>query len=376
MHHSIRLLRELIALPSVNPAFLAPGDPCGGELRIAKFLQATAAKAGLDVQLDRVAPGRFNVLIRLAPVPRTRQRILLAPHLDTVGGESPRLFKPRLKNGRLFGRGACDTKGSVAAFLTAVLALARSGRRPQETEIIFAGLIDEENGQMGSRHLARRGPRAELAIVGEPTRLALVTAHKGGLWYELETIGQAAHGARPELGRNAVHAMARAVDLLETEYARLLRGRQHPLLGTATVNVGSIRGGVQPNIVPDRCVAQVDRRSLPGEFPDRVADEIVKLLKRRGIAVSIRALRAEPCPAMETDHHLPLVGELMNIVGQRKPRGVDYFCDAAVLATGGTPSVVFGPGDIAQAHTADEWIETRQVERAAALVERFLRDLP
>src|SRR5439155_25829377 len=164
-------------------------------------------RAGLEVELQPVLPKRSNLLVRLPAKGKARQRLLLAPHLDTVGGvEVPgALFTPRIKGGRVFGRGACDTKGSVAAMITALFELAEGRERPPHTEIVFAGLIDEESGQAGSRALASSVFKADLAVVGEPTRLKLVTAHKGALWLRLETHGKAAHGARPELGRNAVH---------------------------------------------------------------------------------------------------------------------------------------------------------------------------
>ena len=204
-----KLLRELIALPSVNPALLPVGDPRAGEQRVAEFLAATAAHAGLDVHLQNVFPGRSNVLARLRPSGKSRQRVVLAPHMDTVGEVSmpDTMFRPIRKGERLFGRGACDTKGSVAAMLTAILNVAMAAR-PATTEIVFAALVDEEINQSGSRALVKSGFRADLAIVGEPTRLSVVTAHKGDLWLTLETRGRAAHGARPELGRNAVLEMA------------------------------------------------------------------------------------------------------------------------------------------------------------------------
>lgn len=376
MSRAANLLRDLIALPSVNPAVLPTGDPRAGERRIAEFLAATAGVAGLDVELREVLPGRPNVLARLTPSRPVRQRILLAPHLDTIGGESDAVFQPRRKHGRLHGRGACDTKGSVAAMLTVLISLARSGRRPQQTEIVFTGLVDEENGQAGSRALAASGFKADLAIVGEPTNLHVVTAHKGDLWLQLETRGRAAHGSRPDLGDNAVHTMARIVDLLETTYAAALRQRRHPLLGRATVNVGTIHGGAQPNVVPDHCVISLDRRTLPSETDAGVRREILDLLKRHRLAARILNLRGAPCPPMETDARLPLVRQFTTQVGQRGPLGVHYFCDAAVLSEAGIPSVVFGPGDIAQAHTADEWISLRQLESAAALLAEFFRSLP
>jgi acetylornithine deacetylase/succinyl-diaminopimelate desuccinylase-like protein len=251
--------------------------------------------------------------------------------------------------------------------------VANSKKRPRETEIIFAGLVDEENGQSGSRALARSQLKADLAIVGEPTSHQIVTAHKGDIWLQLETRGKSAHGSRPELGRNAIHSMARIVDALETDYAAMLRQRRkHPLLGYGTVNVGTIRGGTQPNIVPDSCVITVDRRTLPGETEAGVKREIQTLLARKKLQATFSMARQAPCSPMETSTKLPLVHQFLRSAGQRRPVGVNYFCDAAVLAEGGTPSVVFGPGDIAQAHTIDEWISLRSLERATAMLVRFL----
>jgi len=166
------------------------------------------------------------------------------------------------------------------------------------------------------------------------------------------------------------------VDLLETTYAAALRQRRHPLLGRATVNVGTIHGGAQPNVVPDHCVISLDRRTLPSETDAGVRREILDLLKRHRLAARILNLRGAPCPPMETDARLPLVRQFTTQVGQRGPLGVHYFCDAAVLSEAGIPSVVFGPGDIAQAHTADEWISLRQLESAAALLAGLFRSLP
>jgi len=376
MRKTEQLLRELVALPSVNPAFLPAGHEHAGEGRVGDFLAAKAVDAGLEVEFQDVLPGRSNLVVRLPPSGRIRSRILLAPHLDTVTAATLSQFTPIRKSGRLFGRGACDTKGSVAAMFTAVCRLARSARRPKETEIVFAGLVDEENAQAGSRALVRGGFKADLAIVGEPTRLRVVTAHKGSVWFRLETCGKSAHGARPELGRNAVHAMARIVEALETDYAEGLRGRRHALLGAATVNVGVIRGGTQPNIVPDRCVIEVDRRTLPGETDSGVRREVAGFLKARGLQAGFESSKDAPCRPLETAPGLALVRQFLACAGQRNPSGVDFFCDAAVLAGGGMPSVVFGPGDIAQAHTAQEWIDLEQLDRAADLLEVFLQSLP
>lgn len=377
MSETAKLLSELIALPSVNPAFLPPGDVRGGEQRVAEFIAVTAARAGLEIEFQKVVPGRVNLLARLRPVGKIAQTILLAPHMDTVPAVNEEQFVPRKEGDRLFGRGACDTKGSIAAMLVALCTIAKSKRRPQQTEIVFAGLVDEENGQSGSRALAKSRFKADLAIVGEPTNNQIITAHKGNVWFQLDTHGKAAHGSRPELGRNAVHAMARIVDALETDYAAMLRQRRaHPLLGHGTVNVGTIRGGTQPNIVPDSCVITVDRRTLPGETEASVKREVQTFLARKKMKADFRLARNAPCMPLETSVKIPLVRQFLHCAGQRQPLGVNYFCDAAVLAEGGIPSVVFGPGDIAQAHTVDEWISLRSLERATAKLVRFLSVQP
>jgi acetylornithine deacetylase len=370
-----KLLCELIVLPSVNNALLPADHPRAGEKRVADFLAATAAKAGLDVDFQKVFPGRLNIFARLSPTGKIRRRILLAPHLDTVDVASEEQLLPREKNGRLYGRGACDTKGSAAVMMTALCELARNGPRPATTEIFFTGLVDEEIGQGGSRALAASGMKADLAIIGEPTRLQLVTAHKGNLWLKLETHGKAAHGSRPDLGKNAIHEMARIVDLLETKYAAQIRRYRHPLLGHATVNVGTINGGVQANIVPAQCSITIDRRTVPGETDAGVWRELRTLLRKNRLKATLVNTKSASCLPLETKPSLPLVQKFMRSLGQKKPAGVNYFCDASVLAQGGIPSVVFGPGDIAHAHTADEWISLAELERGRKLLVNFLSSL-
>ena len=373
---SVRLLQDLIALPSVNPAFFS--DPqLHGEHRVAAFLESAARRQGLDVESQAVVPGRSNLLVRLSPRGEVRHRVLLAPHMDTVGEPAYALqLTPVVRDGRIYGRGACDTKGSVAAFFQSLLNVAASGPRPKHTEILFVGLIDEENMQLGSRHFAQHGPQGDLAIVGEPTGLEIVAAHKGDVWLRLRTTGRSAHGATPHRGKNAVTAMARIVLALETEYAAELAARPaHPRLGRPTVNVGRIDGGRQPNIVPAECTIDIDRRTLPGETEAGVRREIISLLRRHGLKASYDNLRTSPCEPLDTCPDLPLVRSLTRAAGRKGTRGVHYFTDAAPLAAGGTPSVVFGPGDIAQAHTEREWLAISQLEKSIQILERFLRAL-
>ena len=373
---SVRLLQDLIALPSVNPAFFS--DPnFHGEHRVAEFLASAARRHGLEVESQPVVPGRSNLLVRLTPRGPVRHRVLLAPHLDTVGEPAYALqLKPVVRDGRVYGRGACDTKGSVSAYFQSLLNVTAAGPRPAHTEILFVGLIDEENMQLGSRHFASHGPKSDFAIVGEPTGLEIVTAHKGDVWLRLRTIGRPAHGATPHRGRNAVTAMSRIVLALETEYASELAARPaHPRLGRPTINVGRIDGGRQPNIVPAECIIDIDRRTLPGETEAGVRREIRALLQRQGLKASFDTLRTSPCEPLETNPDLPLVQALTRAAGRRTTRGVHYFTDAAPLAAGGIPSVVFGPGDIAQAHTEREWLAISQLEKSIHILERFLRGL-
>jgi acetylornithine deacetylase/succinyl-diaminopimelate desuccinylase-like protein len=262
--------------------------------------------------------------------------------------------------------------------LSALEELARGGQRPAHTEITFAGLIDEECGQLGSRALVKRRLRADLVIIGEPTGLQVVTAHKGVVWLELQTHGRAAHGSHPELGINAVEAMSRMVVALLGKYARQLRARKDPLLGQGTISVGIIQGGSQPNIVPPLCSCTIDRRTLPGETDESVVREIEKIAKDLKLKAGFtwRNIQAGPCFPLQTDPTLPLVHALFQCAGQKKPVAADFFSDAGVLSAGGLPSVLFGPGEIAQAHTPDEWIALEQLERGKNLLLKFLCQLP
>jgi acetylornithine deacetylase/succinyl-diaminopimelate desuccinylase-like protein len=369
-----KLLCELIAVPSVNPSLAGDGHPGAGEEMVGEFVAAYAATAGLDIHFQEVEPGRSIVFARLASAGKAKRRILLAPHLDTVDGD-PKAFTPRRAAGRIYGRGATDTKGSVAAMLFALCEQARKRGAASETEILFAGLVDEEFAQLGSRMLAKTKFRADLAIVGEPTRLRVVTAHKGNLWLRFRVKGKSAHGATPELGVNAIHQMSRIVEVLETKYAAILRKRSHALLGQGTVNVGVINGGRQPNIVPDNCEIIVDRRTLPGETEAGIIRELRACLETKSLSAEVDSIKVGPCPALETNPALPLVSQFMRVARQSEPEGAVYFCDAAVLASAGIPSIVFGPGDIAQAHTTDEWISVASLESATRLLQTYLAQL-
>ena len=300
---------------------------------------------------------------------------MLTPHMDVVPA-TPDAFNPKIKNGCLFGRGACDTKGSIASFFHALLRLTDKNRRPRNTEIIFVGLVDEEFGQAGSRALAKKGPKANLAIAGEPTNLKVVSAHKGNLWISLTTQGKAAHGSTPQHGSNAINHMSPILEALTIDYPKLLSERKHPLLGSPTISIGKIRGGSQPNVVPDSCEIDIDRRTIPGETDESVKKEMKNLFRKLKIkSPEFSATRSVPCPPLDTDPTLPLVQSFLKASNRRKTIGVPYFTDASPISLGGTPALVYGPGNIAQAHAKNEWVCLKEVKLAEETIFRFLSTL-
>jgi acetylornithine deacetylase/succinyl-diaminopimelate desuccinylase family protein len=368
------LLMDLISIPSVNPAFCSDSSLTGEDC-VAQELAERGERFGLDVRWQLVKGNRRNLLLRYKPKSRPGYRLLLAPHMDTVVANEGQL-KPVLKQGKIYGRGACDTKGSIAAMVDALVQVIASPDRPQDTEIHIACLVDEEHGQLGSRSFSKKNKPYDLAIIGEPTSNKVITAHKGAMWFQLETQGLAAHGSRPSLGENAIHSMAKVVQFLECDYREQLNQIKHPLLGPATINVGTIQGGNQPNIVPDACSIWADRRTLPGESNASIAKNILSSLKKRGVKATLDYRRDSECPAMETSPNQPWIKKLMTLVRQKEPIGVDFFCDAAFIAQNGTPCIVFGPGSIDQAHTANEWISIKSLENCVGQYVKFLKSLP
>ncbi|MEK9773626.1 MAG: M20/M25/M40 family metallo-hydrolase [Opitutae bacterium] len=371
----VKLLSKLVSIPSINPSLDKESLGCGEE-PVTNFLEEISKNAGLVTERQKVAPGRDNLLVRLPPAGEVKYRVLLAPHLDVVPAPLE-AFTPKITGNQLYGRGACDTKGSVACFFQALLDLASSSERLQETEILFVGLVDEEFAQAGSRAFAESSITGDLAIVGEPTGLEVVSSHKGSLWIQLETTGKAAHGSTPEKGVNAIEKMHQAMNLLLGEYQKSLNSKSDPLLGSPTLSLGTIKGGDQPNIVPSRCLLELDRRTIPGESTESVMEELHALFGVLGqSAPTIKISRTVPCPPLSTDASLPFIRLLLQCCGRRKTHGVPYFTDASPISMGGTPSLVLGPGDIAQAHAEKEWIDLEELEKAHSIVLNFLKSLP
>ncbi len=371
------LLQDLIRIPSVNPD---GGGPAGttGEKRVAEFVGGVLEKLGARVTYDEVLPGRPNVIGVFPGGAPGKPRVLFAPHTDTVGIEGMTIdpFGGEIRDGRLYGRGACDTKGTMAAMLAAFAQVGLPRLATLGAEITFVGLVAEETGQHGSRHFARHHPGYDFAIVGEPTRCAAVHVHKGCTWAKMETRGTACHGSTPERGKNAIYAMLPVLHALEDDFQQRLRDPRfaHPVLGPPTLNIGVIRGGSRTNIVPERCVIDLDIRETPALHHYGIERLLREFLAAAGLEKDVTLRLSPTCPPLDTPADHPFVQKLAALGTPLV--GAPWLCDATWLAAeGATPGVAAGPGDIAQAHTADEFIEVAELERGVAFYRSFLEAL-
>jgi acetylornithine deacetylase/succinyl-diaminopimelate desuccinylase family protein len=366
-----RLLCDLVSIPSVNPMGRALSGPDLLETRLSHYLEAWFADRGIACRRQPIAPGRDNLLAEFHS-PGSGRTLLFDVHQDTVPTDGMTIdpFVPRVDEGRLYGRGSCDVKGAMAAMLMALARLCRE-RPSSAASVILACTVDEEFTHSGSSRLAETRLGADLAVVAEPSGLDLVHCHKGALRWKIRTRGVACHSSTPEHGINAIYLMGRVVGNL-AQYADALRqSLPDPILGPPSLSVGRIEGGQSVNVVPDWCEIDVDRRLIPGENSTQALEHARGfLLERMGSLEGIEF--AEPWTVMP-----PLAPNLGEWVGPlkvavkaatgREPNvvGVPYGTDAGPLGARGVPCVVFGPGDIAQAHTKDEWIELDQVRQAA-----------
>jgi len=366
------LLRELVAIPSMNPYRTGTLEAGFGEERLARHVAACLEAAGLRVELSEVLAGRPNVVATLGGEADVAPLLFVA-HLDTVPVEGMTIapFEARVKGGRLHGRGACDNKGSMAAMMAALRRVAAGGTNPGP--IVFAATADEESGFRGIQKLVADGVRARAAFVGEPTGLAIIIAHRGVVRWSVATSGTSAHSSHPEQGVNAIYRMAPLVGELERLAGDIAARPAHPLVGPPTLSVGTIHGGHSVNTVPDGCAIEVDRRFLPGDSPDDAEREVRALVERHPGATLERFLTA---PAFEIAPDASVVGMARDAVaavaGEARTVGVAYGTEAPHLHNAGIPAVVLGPGDGAQAHSADEFIDLAQLEAAARVYEHLM----
>ena len=371
---AVELLRELVGIPSVNPAFSGDESACG-EARLVEWLEPWFARRGFRTERIGGTPGRPNLVARLGPA-RPRRTVLFESHLDTVGvaGFDGNPFELRECGGKLYGRGACDTKGPLAAFMAALGdgladALDRSG-----TQLAWLGAIGEETGNLGAEEAAAAGLRADECVVLEPTGLRIVHAHKGACWFKVAMRGRAAHGSNPALGDNAILKMPAVWRIVEEATAEAAARFSRPDLGGPTASLGTIRGGIGTNVVPDRCEIQVDRRFMPGESCADILEDLRARLAGIPGGAEIELLKEGLAFHTEADAELPRrFGEALAAAGVAPElEGAAWCSDAGVLAPVCGQTIVWGPGSIAQAHTADEFIETASLEAGAETLRAFL----
>ncbi len=373
------LCQALVRIPSVNP----DGDPGvveTGEAACAAYVDEFLRHCGAKVVLEEVLPGRPNVIGRFAPHPgphgKAKPRILFGPHLDTVGvgGMSIDPFGGEVREGRVWGRGACDTKGPMSAMLWALHEM-RAELADLPVEVHFAGFMSEESDQHGSRHFAKHhAADYAFAMIAEPTEMKTVLKHKGCLWADIETFGVAVHGSRPELGENAIVKMAKLIKALDGEFRpQLENAGEDPWLGRTTLSLGMIRGGTRPNITADRCELTVDIRYTPAVRDRGGALELLRQFVKQCDATAVVEPRGPIQPCLDTAEDNPFVQKL--VVCGAELTGAPWFCDAAFLSEAGVPAIALGPGSIAQAHTKDEWIEVKELEKGAEFWVRWLRSL-
>lgn len=369
---TVRLLEELVAIESVNPVFGGSGED-----ELAALLVGWLSQTGAEVSEQEVEPGRNNVfaVVRGGSGPA----VLLDAHLDTVSADSwldGNPFQPEVRDGRLYGRGSCDTKASMAMYMQLIKRYAADPSRLR-CPLVFSATIDEEDRQTGAYRLLDHDFGVEIgaAIAGEPTGCRLIHAHKGLIRFRIEAEGTAAHASKPSRGDNAIAKMGRVLVGLEA-LARDFETRvPHPQLGRPTLNPGTIRGGTAVNVVPDRCVLEVDRRLIPGETAPEALAEIEQIVAKED---RVTVIPHYDRPALET----PVGGELVQAFRTAirsadrddTPAVADYLTNAVAFAARGVPALVFGPGDVAQAHTDHEFIELAELETATAILQHFLEN--
>jgi acetylornithine deacetylase len=367
------LLAQMVAIETVNPDF---GGPAGGEAALAAHLEQLATHWGLGTRRCPFgAAGAFNLLVTTEVSPDA-EWLLFESHLDTVSVEGMTVppFQLTLTGDKLHGRGACDTKGSGAAMLWALQAYAREPGRTRNAGVIFS--VDEEAGMDGAQAFAARElkgfSKLRGIIVGEPTRLRPVIAHNGALRWRSVTRGVAAHSADPTRGRSAIAAMLPVIAALEEKFIPLAR-QTHPLTGRAAASINVIRGGTAVNIIPDHCEISCDRRMVPGETVTQVLAERDAALAGLAVEHDSQYLAPPLSPEKSTALHAWLQPALAAQGLDPTAIGAPYATNASHYAAGGAAVLVLGPGDIAQAHTKDEWLDRRQLAKAVTVYAAVLR---
>ncbi len=377
---TLDLLRDLIAIDSVNPSLVAGAE---GETHMAEAVAAALLEGGLDVDVQEVAPGRSNVVGVLEGRPGGRS-LMFCGHMDTVGVlgmDAP--FDPVFTNGRIYGRGSQDMKGGLASMIGAAAHLSRNGGL-SAGRIIVAAVIDEEYGSIGAEALVTKW-KADAAVVGEPTDMKIAIGHKGFEWVEVSTAGIAAHGSRPADGRDAIMRMGRVLSRLEKLDRQIQARPPHPIHGAGSLHASLIMGGRELSTYPDECTMQMERRTTAADAPRCALMEVEKILDelRREdpeFQASARFLFARPPYLTPAGHDLPgMIEAAVATRGVQPVRGgMSFWTDAAILGGAGIPSVVFGPGG-AGLHSTSEYVIADDVltcrDALIELAQHFCQDV-
>lgn len=366
----VQLAQALVRIPSVNPDG-DPGTERTGEQACAEFVRDFLRFLGATSELRDVLPGRPNVVGQFPTETPGKPKLLFAPHTDTVSvvGMTIDPFGGEVREGKLYGRGACDTKGSMAAMLWA-LHECRDILPHLTHEIWFAGLMSEEAGQTGAKALAAQ-EKFDFVIAGEPTDDTVVYTHKVDVTARLVAQGRAAHSSNPSLGENAILKLSRGLITLEKAMHDYFGTISHPVLGHPTFSIGTIHGGSKFNIVPDHAEAIIDMRLLPEQWRANCAAEVFRVMSETCPDLHIEQTGGSE--ALDTHPEHPLVQKLVQ--AGAVPGGAPWFCDAAIFSAQGIPAVAVGPGSIAQAHTANEFIEIAELEKGVEFFKKFLHQL-
>ncbi len=391
----VQTLSDLVSLPSVNPMGKPVSGPEYFEYRVTDYLQQLFESWGLPYERQTVEPKRDNIVALLegsVPIDQGGPLIMFEAHQDTVPVEGMTIepWSPQIRDGKIYGRGSCDIKGGMCAMLGAIARLL--AERPEGMpNIAMACTINEEFGYSGATALEKfwtEGKsqvlprRPDVAIVAEPTSLDVVIAHKGALRWKCRTKGRASHSSQPHLGTNAIYRMSYVLQAFEAYQRELIPTLpEHPLCGPPSLSVGTITGGISVNTVPDACEIELDRRMIPGEDHAAVFEQVTSFVRDYpGVDFHADLVHDEPFlkgGSLSEQHNGPLADRLVATASSVKKDcqkiGVPYGTDAAAISAMGVPTVVFGPGSIAQAHTCDEWLEVDQLERASEILYQFGR---
>ena len=371
MDPAIRLLKQLVAIDSINPT-LVPGAK--GEAEIGKALVQILSAIGMTVDVQEVAPGRPNIVGTLEGRSPGRS-LMFCGHTDTVGvAGMSRPFDPVEREGRIYGRGSQDMKSGVAAMIDAARVIRDSGGL-DAGKLVIACVVDEEHSSIGADALVTRW-RADGAVVTEPSALQVAIAHKGFEWIAIETEGRAAHGSRPQDGRDAIRLMGRVLQGLDRIDRDLQSRPPHPMVGTASLHASLIEGGQELSSYPDRCHLQMERRTIPGEAPGAGGREVEELLaKLRNEDPEFKA--TSKVMFARSPHQVPetheLTRALVSASGVSSVIGMSFWTDASVLGEAGIPAILYGPTG-AGLHSVEEWVDVQSVLTCRDSLVKLTRD--